>query len=58
MVKPTSGVIRLKLDLNFFSLLPQDHPAFRTLLELTETIGFQSLLIIHNKCAILDGRLF
>jgi len=40
MVKPTSGVIRLKLDLNFFALLPQDHPAFHTLLELTETIGF------------------
>ena len=38
-------VSRLKLELNFLSLLPQDHPTFRTFLELTETIGLQSRLV-------------
>ncbi len=42
-----AGVLisQLKLDLDLFSLLPEDHPGLKTFFEITEQIGFQSLLI-------------
>ena len=53
-------VSRLKLELNLLSLLPQDHPTFRALLELTETIEFQSRLVAvveRSPCIGIQMRL-
>ena len=36
---------QIKLDLNLFSLLPSDNPSAHTFFEISQKIGFQSLLI-------------
>jgi len=36
---------QIKLDLNFFSLLPSDNPSAHAFFEISQKIGFQSLLI-------------
>jgi predicted RND superfamily exporter protein len=36
---------QIKLDLNFFSLLPADNPSVNAFFEISQKIGFQSLLI-------------
>ena len=36
---------QIKLDLNLFSLLPSDNPSVRSFFEISQKIGFQSLLI-------------
>jgi predicted RND superfamily exporter protein len=47
---------RLRLDLNFLSLLPPHNPQVRTFLNVSEKIGLQSLLIAVVKPADSPGR--
>ena len=39
------AALRLKLNLSLFSLLPSDRPEVQRFFEITEEVGFQSLLI-------------